>query len=67
MNYHGVYECLSVEGFLKAVEVARTLCALSADVRTLAAREVSAFHGSYGNAGLTIASQLDARDWFAHI
>lgn len=39
MNYHGVYECLSVEGFLKAVEVARTLCALSADVRTLAARE----------------------------
>lgn len=35
MNYHGVYECLSVKSFLKALDVAKTLCELSATLKTL--------------------------------
>ena len=35
MNYHGVYECLSVTGIQKALEVAIELAKISSEVKTL--------------------------------
>ena len=35
MNYHGVYECLSVTGLERALDVAKQLVAMSAEVKSL--------------------------------